>query len=164
MRRGEPALWLRLGLSVAGTGYIPKGGGTLAAALALPVAWALAPYPLILGFLVAALFAFGVWGGFNAEAHGWRHDDRRITIDEFCGMLACGFWLPSSSPLGSIIIFGSGFVVFRALDILKPPPLNLLERLPGGWGVMADDLAAGLVTNGLLRLIMLIPIPLIHGC
>lgn len=164
MDTSKPSLLVRLALSVLGTGYIPRGGGTAASFVAAVGAWFLAPYPLILTAVIIILFALGVLGSFYAERHGWGHDDRRITLDEFCGMLVALLWLPlPSSPLGSILVFAIVFVLFRLLDILKPPPLRLLERLPGGWGVMGDDLAAGLVTNGLMRLILLIPIPLFHG-
>lgn len=164
MGGSEPSLATRLGLSVAGTGYIPKGGGTVACIIALPVAWYLAPYPLILGGIIVVLSALGIWGAGYAERKGWKHDDSRITLDEFCGMLLASFWLPYPSSLaGSLLILGLAFILFRLLDILKPPPLRVIERLPSGWGVMLDDLAAALVTNGALRLIALIPIPLVYG-
>ncbi len=163
MDTSKPLLSVRLALSVLGTGYIPRGGGTVASLIALVPAWFLAPYPLILAAVIIILFALGVWGSFYAERRGWTHDDPRVTLDEFCGMLVAVLWLPlPSSLLGSILIFGIAFILFRLLDVFKPPPLRLLERLPGGWGVMADDLAAGLVTNGLIRLILLIPLPLLH--
>jgi phosphatidylglycerophosphatase A len=164
MNSAKPLFVVRIGLSVFGTGYIPRGGGTLASLVALIPAWFLAPYPLISAAVILLLSALGVWGGSCAERGGWEHDDKRITLDEFCGMLLALFWLrlPSSLP-GSVLIFLLAFFLFRLLDILKPPPLRQIERLPGGWGVMADDLAAGLVTNGIMRLILLIPIPLLHG-
>lgn len=162
MDASKPWLLVRLGLSVFGTGYVP-GGGTVASILALFPAWFLAPYPLILTAVITILFALGVLGSFYAERRGWANDDSRVTLDEFCGMLVALLWLPlPSSPLGSILIFGMAFIIFRLLDIFKPPPLRLPERLPGGWGVFLDDLAAGLVTNGLVRLILLIPLPLLH--
>jgi len=136
----------------------------MAALLALPVAWFLRPYPWALAGVVVALFLLGVWGSYSVGHQGWKHDDPRITLDEFCGMFVAVLWIPQPQSVpGSILIFTIAFAVFRALDIFKPPPLRLIECLPGGWGVMADDLAAGLVTNGILRLIMLIPIPLIYG-
>jgi phosphatidylglycerophosphatase A len=163
MDTSKPLLSVRLGLSVFGTGYIPRGGGTVASILALFPAWFLAPYPLILAAVITILFASGVCGSSYAERSGWGHDDSRITIDEFCGMLAALLWLPlPSSLLGSILVFASAFIIFRLLDVLKPPPLRFLERLPRGWGVLLDDLAAGLVTNGLVRLILLIPLPLLR--
>jgi phosphatidylglycerophosphatase A len=164
MNTAKPVLIVRLGLSVLGIGYVPRGGGTLASLVALIPAWFLAPYPLILAAAILLFSALGVWAGFYAERHGWKHDDKRITLDEFCGMLLALLWLRlPSSLLGSILIFAMAFILFRLLDILKPPPLRQIERLPGGWGVMGDDLAAGLVVNGLIRLILLIPIPLFHG-
>ena len=136
----------------------------MASLIALIPAWFLAPYPLILAAVILLLSALGVWGGFYAECHGWKHDDVRITLDEFCGMLLALLWLKfPSSLLGSILIFAVAFILFRLLDIFKPPPLRWIERLSGGWAVILDDLAAGLVTNGLMRLIPLIPSPLFHG-
>jgi phosphatidylglycerophosphatase A len=164
MDSAKPLLIVRIGLSVFGTGYISNGGGTVASLIALIPAWFLAPYPLILAAGILLASALGVWGGSYAEQNGWQHDDRRITLDEFCGMLLALLWLRlPSSLVGSVSIFILAFILFRILDILKPPPLRWIERLSGGWGVMLDDLAAGLVTNGLVRLILLIPIPLFHG-
>jgi phosphatidylglycerophosphatase A len=164
MNTSKPLFIVRIGLSVFGIGYIPRGGGTLASLIALIPAWFLAPYPLILAAVILLLSAFGVWGGFYAGRHGWKHDDVRITLDEFCGMMLALLWLRLPSfLLGSVLIFILAFVSFRLLDIFKPPPLRWIERLPGGWAVMLDDLAAGLVTNGFMRLILLIPSPLFHG-
>ncbi|MBN2378462.1 phosphatidylglycerophosphatase A [candidate division WOR-3 bacterium] len=162
MRR--PNLTARLGLSVFGTGYIPKGGGTVASLVALPVAWFLIPYPLVLAAMIILVSVLGVWGSYYAERRGWEHDDKRITLDEFCGMLLALLWIPAPQSIwGKLIIFGLGFGIFRMLDILKPPPLRSIEKLPKGWGVMVDDLAAGLITNGVLRIIALIPISMIYG-
>jgi len=160
----RPNLALRLGLSVIGTGYIPKGGGTVASLIAVPVAWFLAPHPLILATIILIISALGVWGSCHVEKHGWSHDDKRITLDEFAGMLLALFWIPLPQSIwGCLLIYAAGFGIFRMLDILKPPPLRTIEKLPKGWGVMADDLAAGLITNGILRIIALIPIPLLYG-
>ena len=54
------------------------------------------------------------------------------------------------APLGLISALAA-FGLFRVLDIVKPPPLGRLERLPGGWGIVADDVAAGLVAGALVR-------------
>ncbi|MBD3285077.1 phosphatidylglycerophosphatase A [candidate division WOR-3 bacterium] len=160
----RPNLALRLGLSVFGTGYIPKGGGTLASLVALPLVWFLGTHPLILASVIIVISLLGVWGSFHAHRCGWEHDDKRITLDEFAGMLLALLWLPMPESIwGRLIIFALGFGIFRMLDILKPPPIKSIERLPGGWGVMLDDLAAGLIANGILRIIALIPIPLIYG-
>lgn len=158
MAPGEPSLGARLGLSVLGTGYVGKGGGTLAAALALIPAWFLAPYPVVLAALILVLSVFGVWASFYAERKGWVHDDGRITLDEFTGMLVASLWIPRfDNTWMSLLLLGTGFLVFRVLDIFKPPPIKWAERLPGGWGVMGDDLAAGLLANGFVQLTRFLP-------
>lgn len=158
MAPGEPSLGARLGLSVLGTGYLGRGGGTLAAALALVPAWFLGSYPLILAGVFLIFAGLGVWGSFYAERTGWLHDDSRITIDEFSGMLIASLWIPRSENLYvSLLVLGISFLVFRVLDIFKPPPVKWVERLQGGWGVMADDIVAGVIANGLVQLARLLP-------
>ena len=72
---------------------------------------------------------------------GERHlDDSLAVMDEVIGMWATCLLLPKTIPW-----LVAAFLCFRVLDVVKPWPINRLERLPGGWGIMADDLAAGLV-------------------
>lgn len=152
------SLGMRVGLSVLGTGYIPQGGGTIASLVALVLAWFLPFGPWLLSGITAGILIFGVWGSARAEQGGWAHDDSRITVDEFAGMLAALILIPRS-----LIAFGAAFLLFRILDILKPPPLRFLERLPKGWGVMLDDLAAGIAANLLIQLTRLLPPEVLYG-
>ncbi|MBN2460838.1 MAG: phosphatidylglycerophosphatase A [Candidatus Cloacimonetes bacterium] len=76
-------------------------------------------------------------------------DDRRIVLDEAWGYLVSIMFLKKS-----LIIMISAFVLFRFFDIIKPFPVNLLQRLPGGWGIVSDDIMAGLYTNILLHLLL----------
>ncbi len=84
-----------------------------------------------------------------------KKDDSRIVIDEAAGMLIA-LWA-INPPLGShpYIHIVIAFVLFRFFDILKPYPLKKLESLPGGIGVMADDIAAGIYANILTRIVLL---------
>jgi len=79
----------------------------------------------------------------------WGEDDRRIVIDEICGFLITMFAVEKS--LKSLAI---GFILFRIFDILKPFPVKRSQNLPGGWGVMIDDLLAGVYSNIILRIII----------
>jgi phosphatidylglycerophosphatase A len=88
--------------------------------------------------LVGALFALGVAASGHAEREARRRDPSFIVIDEVVGMLAALFALPARAG-----VFAAAFLCFRVLDIYKPFPLRRLERWPGGWGIMLDDLAAG---------------------
>jgi len=72
----------------------------------------------------------------------WGHDSQRIVIDEVIGQMIA-FSLAGATRISWGLIF-AGFVLFRFFDIVKPFPIRHLERLPGGAGVIADDVGAGL--------------------
>ena len=95
----------------------------------------------------ASLAAFWICG--RAEIILKRHDDGRIILDEILGMLAAAFLLPHT--LKSL---GLAFVFFRLFDVFKVFPCNLFEKLPGGFGVVADDLCAGVMANLAARLLL----------
>lgn len=131
-------------------GYIPGAHGTIGSlwgpilSLAVPVSalffvWCALP----------ALFFIGVWASGRSERY-WGPDPGRTVIDEVIGAMAAVMFLPQTQP----VIWG-GFVLFRVFDIVKPYPIRKLERLPGGWGIMADDLAAGVLANIVLRILMM---------
>ena len=89
-------------------------------------------------FLLCGLgFLAGIWAcqSLITDADG---DPKRAVWDEFTGMWITCLFLPKTLPW-----LAAAFVVFRVLDILKPWPIRRFERLPGGLGIMADDLAAG---------------------
>lgn len=77
------------------------------------------------------------------------HDDPRIVLDEIVGFWWAAAFLPRTAPA-----LLAAFVLFRVCDSLKPPPARQLERLPGGWGIVADDLGAALVARLLLGLVL----------
>ncbi|TXI82387.1 MAG: phosphatidylglycerophosphatase A [Flavobacteriales bacterium] len=136
---------------VLGIGYIGRGGGTVAAAV-LAVLWAVAgvhalpPATQLAG--IAALFALGTWAAGRME-RGWGKDSRQVVVDEFAGMALALFALPAGWP--AVL---AAFVLFRVFDIAKPLGIARLERLPGGWGVMADDLLAGLYANLIMQAVV----------
>ncbi|MDP2984881.1 MAG: phosphatidylglycerophosphatase A [Candidatus Latescibacter sp.] len=128
-------------------GYLPAAQGT-AGSLWGPALCLLLPkncFPA-LWFTLPPLFLVGVWSAGRAEKY-WGHDPGRVVIDEVVGMMAALAWAPIN-----LYTVGAGFFLFRVFDILKPPPVRWSERLPGGWGVMADDLIAGVYANILVRL------------
>ena len=89
--------------------------------------------------VLVIVVAVGTWSASAAERHYRREDPGEIVIDEVAGMMLTLLWLPSGW-----MPFLVGFLAFRFFDIVKPFPARLAERLPGGVGVMADDLVAGL--------------------
>lgn len=126
-----------------GAGYSPIAPGTCGTVVAVPLAWALASRPLW-QFLVITLVVtlVGVWAAATADRAWGTHDSGRIVIDEVAGYLVTMALVDRTSW----IVLGVGFVVFRFFDIVKPPPVRWLdENLPGGWGVVLDDVAAGVM-------------------
>jgi len=96
----------------------------------------------------------GIWSANLAERHYRREDPGEIVIDEVAGMMLTLLWIPSGWGT-----FAIGFLAFRFFDIVKPFPARLAERLPRGWGVMADDLVAGLYGYACVRsLLWLLPV------
>lgn len=81
----------------------------------------------------------------------WGKDPRKIVIDEYACLLLPLYFTPKR-----IIPLIITFVLFRIFDILKPPPIRKLEELPGGWGIMLDDLGAALYTTVVIVVITLV--------
>jgi phosphatidylglycerophosphatase A len=140
-----------------GAGYVGAAQGTVGSLwpVALyylaPAAW-LDVSPLmtsgVMLLCAAVTYAAGVWAAEVLE-HVWGSDPGRVVIDEVAGM----FLTLAFVPLTSLTVW-AGFVLFRIFDILKPPPIRALERRGGGWGVMNDDMLAGLYAGVLLRLLL----------
>ena len=134
------------------TGYFPVARGTFSSLVVIILYFLLKVY---LDFnriwvFLPFLYFLGVWSASRCEVF-WGKDNGRIVIDEFVGMLVAVVFLPLNFTIACI-----GFFLFRAFDIFKPPPIRGLENLPRGWGVMTDDLVAGVYTNMVLRLIIYI--------
>lgn len=132
-----------------GIGYV-KGGGTLAALACCLVLYAtraggatVRPWPA--GLLTLGLLGLGTLAAQRVEA-AWGKDSYRVVIDEVAGMWVSVLLLPVTGP--RLLV---GLVLFRFFDMVKPLFIRKLEQLPGGIGVMADDVLAGLYTNLLLH-------------
>jgi len=124
--------------TVFGAGYSPVAPGTVASALTVVLLW-LVPFSRggLVVFLVAVV-AIGTWAAHVAERQLGGKDPGAIVIDEVAGMTLSVVAL----PLTPAVLLG-GFVLFRLFDIVKPPPAHASQRLPGGIGVMLDDVIAG---------------------
>lgn len=137
-----------------GLGYFPVAPGSLASLTFLLLRRFLffyfPPLWLDLGFFIIFLFT-GVWASQIFSLTKNKDDPRQIVIDEVCGQSLAIMARPSS-PLDLLL----AFIFFRGLDIIKPYPINKLEKIKGGWGIMADDLAAGLLARFLLEIYFLI--------
>jgi phosphatidylglycerophosphatase A len=133
-----------------GVGYSPVAPGTLGTLLAIPVYYFLSNIPSpIYEITLIGFFFLSVWISENAEIFFGKKDDQRIVIDEMMGFLITMLWVPKT-----ILFVTIGFFLFRLFDILKPFPIRRLERgLKGGFGVVLDDVIAGVYANIILHLV-----------
>ena len=138
--------------TVGGLGRIvPRAPGTAASALAIVVAWGLSVLSGQLLVLIAAITvtAVGFWGAELYAREARTKDPSECVIDEVAGqLLACAF-----APR-ALLTYALAFVFFRVLDIVKPWPIGPAERLPGGLGIMADDVIAGLLAGILVTALL----------
>ena len=132
-------------------GHAPVAPGTAGSAAGLLLFWAVRSSGSLVveGLVLLAVTAIGVMVASRAESAYGRRDPGLIVIDETAGMLLTLAAVPVG--LGGAVV---GFLAFRLFDVVKPFPARRAERLPGGWGVMADDLVAGLYAQALLRLLL----------
>jgi len=136
-----------------GVGFFPKAPGTAASAAAcllyILVLHRLA-WPFYLLFLVILFFLGRFASGAYALELG-QPDPQRVVVDEIVGQwLALFLIAPRAWPVLA------AFLSFRFFDIIKPGPIRRLERLPGGWGIMADDAGAGLAAAAFGHLLRLL--------
>jgi phosphatidylglycerophosphatase A len=131
--------------TVGGVGFVPGAPGTVASTLTAIALWLV---PSSRGTVLLALVAVvmvGTIASHVAERALGGQDPGAIVVDEVAGVLVSVLLDPSSA-----LILAIGVLLFRLFDIAKPFPVDAAQRLPGGLGVMADDLVAGLYALGLL--------------
>lgn len=144
----QPVNLATLALSVGGLGFLrpaPGTWGSLPPALLAAVLAAARVSPTVQAvvagtFLMVASVICLLWGGYAEERFG-RKDAAEVVADETAGvsvpvLLAVGHG-------GGVMAFAAAFLLFRLFDVVKPWPARPSETLPGGWGVLADDLVAG---------------------
>lgn len=152
LERASVMLATGLGISyIAPTGRGRKwtGAGFLGTVEGLAL-WALLPAsPWPYALVVMAAVAASCWICGIAEKSLKTHDDSRIVLDEIVGFWVAAAWLPRTWTAALL-----AFVLFRFFDAVKLPPYKYLERLPGGMGVVMDDVGAGIVANLLARFIL----------
>jgi phosphatidylglycerophosphatase A len=124
-----------------GAGYVPKMPGHCGTAVGILIAWATWDLPLWqFGIVTLLITAVGIWAAGVADKAWGTHDNQMIVIDETAGVLVT--LLPVARHGWPAL--ACAFVLFRFFDIVKPPPVRWIdEQLPGGWGVVLDDVGAG---------------------
>lgn len=143
-----PGFHIRLIGSALFTGYAPIASGTVGSALALLI-YMIPGFesPYIMMTALSIVFIGGTYVADRMEAY-YGHDPAEVTIDEVVGMWFSLLLLPKEP-----FIFITGFFLFRFFDIIKPYPARKFDRMTGGFGIMMDDVIAGLYTNILLHAI-----------
>ncbi len=143
-RRAGPAIWIA---TAGGAGYAPIAPGTAGSLVGIGLVVALGRLHLdrawsgiVLIIVCALLFAVGVWAAGEAEKFFARVDPSQVVIDEVVGQAITFLLLPFADWKWLL----GGFLLFRAFDIVKPFPARQAERIPRGWGIMVDDVVAGL--------------------
>ncbi|RFZ84080.1 phosphatidylglycerophosphatase A [Mucilaginibacter terrenus] len=137
--------------SIFGIGYI-KGGGTLAAIVTCPLIWAIWQLNISWTLLIATIVItlLGIYVGDKVEPE-WGKDSYRVVIDEVAGMMVTMLFIPAN-----LYLLLGGLVLFRFFDILKPLYIRRMEALPGGTGVMMDDVLAGVYGNIVLQIVVVL--------
>jgi phosphatidylglycerophosphatase A len=161
----DPDLWM---VTVFGLGYLRPAPGTWGSLPSVVIAAALIAagagpagkawvYWVVLGAVALVFTAACVALGDKAEARFWKKDPSQVVADETAGQAVTLLFLPPAAALSSrpgvtacwLLL---AFLAFRAMDIVKPWPARQIQSVPGGWGVVLDDLVAG-VYAGLVVLV-----------
>ena len=129
--------------------FAPGSWGSLGAL----ILWIFLPSSYLLQMImIIILFSIGVISSKKMAAAMNDHDPSKVVIDEAVGMWIALFMLPYS-----IVIYSMAFILFRIFDIFKPSFIYRVQNLPGGWGIMMDDVLAGiivwLICQGLLTIL-----------
>lgn len=155
MKRGALE-WFVTGL---GSGWLPKAPGTWGSLAAILIAWGVVKFASI--WLLWPFFLVALVGGTVASSrymakHG-KHDPKEIVIDEWAGqwlvLLAMPLLYQPLATVELLKLLAFAFIAFRFFDAVKPWPISWVDRhVKGGWGVMADDLAAAIASIVVLAL------------
>lgn len=134
-------------------GKIPFAPGTFGSMVGIPILYGLSKISLPLAMLIILVIIFGaVWAAQSAEQQLGAKDPGCVVIDEVAGMCVTLVGIPLTWTTGL-----AGFFLFRFFDIVKPPPVRFLEkRLKGGWGVVMDDVAAGVMAHIVMRIALMV--------
>jgi phosphatidylglycerophosphatase A len=146
-------IWIAIA-TFFGIGFIPMVPGTWASLLTVLLVYvsplSASPF-LTLALATAAVYVLGVPAAAFSEKHFGKKDPRPCVIDEVAGQLVSLWLLPRQA-----IFYVAAFFIFRLFDIFKPFPVDRSESLPGGFGIMTDDVLAGFYSMALLQLFVYI--------
>ena len=152
--------WARITATFFGTGYLHPGPGSWGSAATVVMWWLVARFflsnpsvhtyqPYICAGLAAIAVAVGIPAATQVARASGKKDPQFVVIDETAGQLIALIAAPVAWK--SLL---AAFILFRAFDIVKPPPIHMLERLPEGIGIVVDDIGAGLYALAVMQLLL----------
>lgn len=147
--------WARLVATFFGIGHLRPGPGTWGSAATVLLWWLLARWfapvwqPWAIVLLALAAVVMGIPAATRVARASDRKDPQIVVIDEVAGQLVTLIAAPIAWQ--SLLL---GFILFRAFDIVKPPPVRQLERLPEGVGIVVDDVGAGLYALAVMQIVL----------
>ncbi len=150
----HPLGWASVVATFFGVGRIHPGPGTWGSAATILLWWALTRYisppiqPGIALLLTIAAVAIGIPAATQVVRATGIKDPQYVVIDEVAGQLLT---LVASPATWKFLLVG--FILFRGFDIVKPPPIRMLERLPEGVGIVVDDLGAGVYALAIMQIL-----------
>lgn len=134
--------YLALAISTWGVGYLPLIPGTFGSLVGVGIFLLLSRTAVGLVVSILAVIFAGIWAGSKTEELAGRKDPGKVVVDEVAGQLIATLPLAFFTQWSITAVMVS-FVLFRFFDIIKPYPANRLQELKGGFGIMFDDLVAG---------------------
>jgi phosphatidylglycerophosphatase A len=149
----KAVMFLATGGFIGNTSFAP---GTFGSILGLPLCFLLSKTDLTVAVLLTGIFIFfAILVSQEAEKILGKKDPGAIVVDEIAGIVVTLIGLPFN-----LFFASTGFIIFRILDIFKPYPIRLAEKhFSGGAGIVLDDVAAGILSNLILRVILFITQP-----
>jgi phosphatidylglycerophosphatase A len=143
-QKRSAAFWIA---TVGGIGLVPRMPGTAGSCVGVVLWYCTTLVTSPTGMLACQLLLFvvlfflGLWSSSVTERELHRKDPSEIVIDETTGAV-----IPYIGMQFSVVTCITGFILFRIFDIVKPFPINRLQKVKGGWGIMIDDVAAGILS------------------
>ncbi len=130
-------------------GYLRPAPGTWGSLFAALIWWFIVPISWWVQLAAIILAAgIGVWASSLAEVRLGKVDPREVVIDEIAGMWIALFLAPHI-----LWYYAGAFLLFRFFDVMKPGPIDKMQKQPGGWGIMLDDILAGAAALALMTLL-----------
>jgi phosphatidylglycerophosphatase A len=140
----SPSDYAALAIATFGVGYLPLIPGTFGSMVGVAIFLLLQQSVALQLFFIAVIVVLGVWAAFRTERLLGLKDPGKVVVDEVAGQMIALTPLPFLADGPWLVWVIVSFNLFRLFDIFKPYPARRFEALPGGFGIMADDLVAGI--------------------